>query len=389
VQVDHPKLTLDAPPVPERLSVVHVTQPLVGGVARCVIDLVSDQVERGWEVVVACPADGPLAAEVQDAGAEYLSWDATRAPGPRSFPEARRLGALLRGAQPRLVHLHSSKAALAGRLALRGSLPTIFQPHGWSFDAVAGVVERGAVAWERYATRWADLVVCVSGDERRRGEERGLRARWRVVPNAVDLDAFPPSSPDGRRDARARLGLGAGPLVVCAGRLCDAKGQDLLLEAWPSVTARVPDARLVLVGEGPDRPQLERQASGSVRLAGHSDEMAAWLAAADVVAVPSRREGMALTMLEAMASARSVVSTDVPGAREALGDDAGAVVPIGDVYALAAALAERLLDPELARREGEAGRRHAAERHDLRSATEAIARLYGEVLAAREPSYVP
>ncbi|MGH3102749.1 MAG: glycosyltransferase, partial [Gaiellaceae bacterium] len=100
---------------------------------------------------------------------------------------------------------------------------------------------------------------------------------------------------------------------------------------------------------------------------------------ADVVAVPSRREGMSLAMLEAMASGRSVVSTAVPGADEALRSDAGAVVPLGRRDLLASALGERLLDPGRAEREGTVGRSRAERVHDARQTAQAIADIYAEL----------
>lgn len=366
-----------------------MAQPVVGGVARCVTDLVADQAGRGWTVAVACPGESELAEAVVEAGAEHVRWEATREPGARSLGETRRLAALVRSRRLELVHLHSSKAGLAGRLALRGSLPTVFHPHGWSFDAAGGLVGRGAATWERFATRWADTIVCVSESDRLRGEARGLLAEWRVIPNGVDLDAYPAASGEERGSARKRLGLGPGPLAVCIGRLCDAKGQDVLLEAWPSVTERVPEARLVLVGDGPNRAMLERLAPRGVELAGHRTDVAAWLAATNVVAMPSRREGMSFAMLEALATGRSVVATDVPGAREALGEGSGAVIAIGDRRSLADAVAERLLDPERADAEGRAARLRVVERYDLSDATESTALLYGELLTARGASYVP
>jgi glycosyltransferase involved in cell wall biosynthesis len=382
VKVDHSE-NIDPATSAGRLSVLHVSQPVVGGVARGVIDLLRDQVERGWAVTAACPHDSELAAAAVETGATHVGWEATREPGLRSFAEARSLAAILRSCRPQIVHLHSSKAGLAGRLVLRGRVPTVFHPHGWSFDAVDGMVGRGAIAWERVASRWSDAVVCVSETERRRAEDRGVRARWQVVPNGVDLSHFEFSSADDRRKARTELDLPDQPFAVCIGRLCDAKGQDALLAAWPAVLERVPGARVVLVGEGPDRPALEAMAVSGVELVGHAVDVRPWLAAADVVAVPSRREGMSFAMIEAMASGRSVVATDVPGAREALGDDAGAIVAVGDRMGLATTLAERLLDGSLASREGLAGRRRAERQHDLRQATEAIAKVYEGVLAGR------
>ena len=155
----------------------------------------------------------------------------------------------------------------------------------------------------------------------------------------------------------------------------------MLLRAWPAVRAAIPDARLVLVGDGPERATLAAKAGAGVELAGHRDDVPDWLAAADVVTLPSRWDVMAQTMLQAMARGRSVVSTDVPGAREALSDGAGAIVPVEDERALGAALVERLRAPACAAAEGEVGRRVAVDRHDFRRVGEQTAALYAEVLA--------
>ncbi|HEU5066378.1 MAG TPA: glycosyltransferase, partial [Gaiellaceae bacterium] len=122
-----------------------------------------------------------------------------------------------------------------------------------------------------------------------------------------------------------------------------------------------------------------------VRLVGHRVDVDEWLAAADLVALPSRWEGMSIGMLEAMARGRSIVATDVPGALEALDDDAGGVVPPEDPVALADAIAVRLLDPELAAAEGRRARQRAEQAYDLDATTARIAEAYEQVLGARSP----
>jgi len=351
------------------LSVLHVSQPVDGGVARSVSDLVSDQVGRGWRVAVASPV-GPLARQVTEVGAEHLAWRAGRAPGPASILEAGSLGRIAKRAAPDLVHLHSSKAGLAGRLAIRGNRPTLFQPHAWSFYALGGPLGRTALAWERFAARWATAIVCVSEGERADGEAAGIRANWRVVPNGVDLDVF---VVEDREAARNELGLDSRPLAVAVGRLSRQKGMDVLLAAWPEIERRVPDAQLVVIGSGPEEDELRRRA-GSARLLGARDDVPSWLAAADVLVVPSRWEGLAYVVLEAMAAGRSVVATDVAGMREALGDT-GVLVPPEDPAALAVAVAGALKRPH------GAGARERVERlYDVRRATQRMADLYAEVL---------
>ena len=345
------------------MRILHVAQPVDAGVPRVVVDLLTDQVARGWDVRLACPPDGWLPEAAAEAGARVVPWQATRSPDHHVPGEARALAAVVRNLRPELVHLHSGKAGLAGRLALRGRLPTVFQPHAWTFLAAEGPVGAASLRWERWAGRWTDLVMAVSEDEERRGREAGVRAPTVVTPNGVDVQRWQPRDRDA---ARAELGLGEGPLAVCAGRLARQKGQDVLAAVWPEVRYRVPGARLLLIGDGPDRKALERIAGVGVELRGASDDLGPWYAAADVVVVPSRWEGMALVPLEAMASGRSVVVTQVDGARETVGPDAGAVVPQGEPAALVEAVARRLTDLRLRGREEAAGRARAVERFDVR-----------------------
>ena len=170
-----------------RPSILHVSQPTEGGVCRCVHELVADQLARDWEVAVASPG-GELGETVLALGAEHLDWQAGSSPGPSSVSETLRLRRILDERVPTLVHLHSSKSGLAGRLALRGRVPTIFQPHGWSFYALHGPDAAGGRSPGRSsapAGRTSSL--CVSETERHRGEAVGIRASWDVVPNGVDV----------------------------------------------------------------------------------------------------------------------------------------------------------------------------------------------------------
>ncbi|CCH33206.1 glycosyltransferase [Actinosynnema sp. NPDC047251] len=353
------------------MKIVHVTQPVEAGVAAVVLELAVAQRETGWEVDVVCPP-GWLADRLRDVRIPVHDWPAGRSPGPGTVSETARLRRILAVLDPDAVHLHSSKAGLAGRLAVRGTRPTIFQPHLWSFQTARGLLRRACAAWERYAARWTDQLVCVSDDELTAGRDLGVDTAAEVVCNGVDTTVLRPRS---RVAARMRLGLPDLPTAVCVGRIAPLKGQDQLLKAWPAVLERVPDARLVLVGDGPMRDRW--QASGdhpSVRWWGHDTAVADFYTAADVVVLPSRAEGMALVPLEAMASGRTVVAFDVGGVRQSVGE-AGAVVPAGDVPALAEAVAARLADPVLAADEGLTGRRRAEVLFDSARVSDQIATL--------------
>jgi len=365
------------------LSVLHVTQPTDGGVGSYVRWLVADQRGRGWTLTVACPEHSDLAAFVTDHGATHAPWNAVRSPGVRAAVETRALAEVVSRVGPDVVHLHSSKAGLAGRLAIRGAILTVFQPHGWSFYAVDGMQRKAAQGWERLAARWADALVCVSAAERAAGEALRIEARYVVIPNGVDTEVVGAAGDGDRSRAREQLGIPERPTVVCIGRLQRQKGQDVLLRAWPRIRAAVPAAQLFLIGDGPDRHLTEGHDADDVHAVGKSEAVLDWLAAADVVALPSRWEGMPLVLLEAMARARSIVAFDVNGVREALGEAAGAIAPPENSELLAAHVVERLRRPDLADREGRAGRARAERLFAIRRSAESIERLYSSLLARR------
>ncbi|MFF8956572.1 glycosyltransferase family 4 protein [Streptomyces sp. NPDC014894] len=381
---------------PSRPTILHLVQPVEGGVARVVTDLVRAQTAEGVRTIVACPPGGELAARAEAAGARVHTWNAVRAPGPRLPLEVLAAARLIRRSGPHLVHAHSAKAGLVARLAVRGRVPTVFQPHAWSFEAVTGRAARQALRWERYGTRWSTRTLCVSESERRAGERAGIAARWAVIRNGVDLGHFAPAeglAPDAdRRHARASLAAlrslpADAPLAVCVGRLCRQKGQDTLLAAWPRVRAAVPGALLLLVGDGPDRERLARQAPPGVLFAGAVPDTGPWLRAADLLVLPSRWEGMALAPLEAMACGRPVVVTDVGGAGESLppGHRDHSLVPPDDPPALAAALTRLLADSGLRSALGGEARAHVRATGDVRATAAAVLDLYRDLLLPHSP----
>lgn len=364
-----------------------MSQATTAGVGRFLENAVIDQQRRGWEVSLASPPEERLIERCREVGATHLRWHAVRSPLSGLMSEGRSLARIITDVDPDVVLLHSSKAGLVGRLVLRGSRPTIFRPAAWSFLEGSRPVKTAALAWERWAARWTTTVLCVSEGERRRGESAGVRVRAGMIPNAVDHELFHPASSEERDAIRSARGMGRDPAVVCVGRLAVQKGQDILLSAWPLILEQAPTARLFLVGDGPDRPTLEQRGVPRVEFVGQQENIREWMVAADVIAQPSRWEGASFVTLEAMACGRSVVVSDVDGAQEVLGSvggasDAGAVVPIGDVRQLAAAIADRLAEPRLAEMEG-ARALDRSRSFDLRSWGDAVADLIITVAQSR------
>jgi glycosyltransferase involved in cell wall biosynthesis len=355
------------------IRVLHVSQPAEGGVAVYIAEIVADQRDRGWDVAVACPPGGDLADRCATVGVRWLAWDADRATGPRILIEARRLRRVVNEFSPDVVHLHSSKAGLVGRLVLwTRHKPTIFQPHAWSWLAATGPMAWLSLLWERVAARRVAALVCVGAGELWQGRRAGVHGPYRLVRNGVDRRRFTPAHATARRAARTRLRLPTdAPLAVCIGRLSRQKGQDTLVAAWREVIARCPRALLAIVGDGEDLSRLRRQSEEGILFIPAVADTRDWLAASNVVVLPSRWEGLPLTALEAIATGRPVVGTDIPGLAEVICPGSGALVPVDDTRALANELAGRLLAPGLADREGRAAA-HLAGAFDM---TETVAEL--------------
>jgi glycosyltransferase involved in cell wall biosynthesis len=151
-------------------------------------------------------------------------------------------------------------------------------------------------------------------------------------------------------------------LIGCVGRLVPVKGISYLIAALPEIIRAVPSAQLVVVGDGPERDPLERQArhlgmAGQVRFVGWRSDLERIYPDLDVVVLPSLREGTPVVLIEAMAAGRPVVATRVGGVPDVVADgDTGLLVPSRDPRALAEAVAKILQGTLLARRLGDAGR---------------------------------
>jgi glycosyltransferase involved in cell wall biosynthesis len=349
-----------------------VSQATVHGVAICVRDLVQAAVCMGYQVTVACPSTGDLPAWVQQRGAGWERLEMRRSPHPSDILAVMRLRRLARTHD--LVHVHSSKAGVVGRLAV-ASLgprrpPVVFTPHGWSW--LVGGWLAPLYRWtERVVFPLATAVIAVSEEERANGQTvLGPRAACiRVIPNGVDPCRFSPEGPVADRpDA---------PLIVCVGRLCHQRAQDVAVAALALM--RTPSVRLRLVGDGEDRAAIEKLVTalgldGRVEFSGFRPEPAADLRAADIVVIPSRYDGMALTLLEAMACGAAIVATRVPGT-SALGS-AGQLVPVEEPESLAGAVDALLADPQRRRLLGVASRERAVKHYSLQRSLQGILGLW-------------
>lgn len=337
-----------------QLDVLIVTQPVDGGVAACVQQLVKAAAHTRHRITVVSPAhtNAPFAVETTRSGARHVTLlDDERTPQLGDVRAVFALRRLMR--EYDIVHLHSSKAGAVGRLAA-GSLgrkrpPMVFTPHAWSW-MVGGRFAMLYRVVERVLARVCDVIVAVSASEAAEAGRVLKRSSRKiiVIENGVDRERFSPHGPQAPRDAA--------PLIVCVGRLARQKGQDVALRAVAAM--RTEHVRIRFVGAG-DNEQLAALAhtlgiADRVEWVGPVVDVASHYRAADVCLAPSRWEGMSLVFLEAMACGVALVASRVPGA-EAVGD-AGVLVQPDDHEAVARALDDLFDDPARRRDLGSAAR---------------------------------
>jgi glycosyltransferase involved in cell wall biosynthesis len=194
-----------------------------------------------------------------------------------------------------------------------------------------------------------------------------------TIPNGVDTNTLIPATPRIRAAARDRLRLDHDRLVyLFVGRLVPLKGVSRLLDAWNQDPPG--DRQLLIVGDGPEREALEAVAAPrpDIQFAGHQEDIAEYLCAADVFVLPSTREGQSIALLEAMASGTCVVASDIPANRE-LFPEARLFRP-DDAVALRAALVA-VEDPEV-RSSVAAAARLRAEEHSVQAMTASVGSIY-------------
>lgn len=369
----------------EELRILRVSNDVypdvVGGLGLHVHELSRDQAALGHDVTVLTSDHGDRTLERTERRSGYRVVRLRELAAPLDNGVAPGLvTALSRRADAfDVVHAHSHlflSSNLAALLMARSDTPLVLTNHGLYSQTAPDWLQRLVAPTLWRATFAASaLVYCYTETDRRRLRELGVDTEVAVVPNGVDCSKFTPGEGDERPESK----------ILYVGRFKPGKRVRDLVEAFARLRETRPDCELVLVGDGPTRPEVadlaaSRGVAGSVRFRGvlDNDRLPGLYADSDVFVLPSRAEGMPRTVLEAMACGLPVVVSGLPQ-HESLVDGAGVTVPPERPARLAEALERLLEDEERMDRLGSAARQRAASCYDwadtVRRTTEAYARV--------------
>jgi glycosyltransferase involved in cell wall biosynthesis len=331
-----------------------------------------------------CSSPGPYVEKIQKEGFTFHGIPISRSYNVLSHMSSlKAVRTLMLRERFDVVHTHTPIASLIGRFAARLSkVPLIlYTAHGFYFhDRMKPFTRRMFVGLEKFGGMFTDHIFTVSGEDYHSAIALNIINENKVehTGNGVDLDRFDPNRIDGRRDAiRERLGISPERLVVCiVGRLVREKGYIELVHAVDKVRRTVPDVLVLVVGGAleSDHDDASIEIMQTVTDSGLEDQfkflsfrsdVEELLYASDVFTLPSYREGLPVSVMEAMAMELPVVATNIRGARETVQDGvSGLLVEVGDVDALADALASLLVDKEKRREMGKQGRVIACQQFD-------------------------
>ncbi len=374
-----------------RLRILEVIdRPFLGGGQVTVLNLARGLDREAFEVAIACGGEGPLAEEAARLGVRRYAVAMGKAAGAAPVSD---LAAVLEREAFDVVHTHGGVAGLYGRLAARrvrrpAVIHTLHGIHYLHYRNPA--LKRGLIFLERRLARLTDTLVVVSEADERQAIRLRLAAseKIRLVRNGVAW----PGPPAGFDPAakRRELGFGKGPLVGAISRLHRQKGLIHFVRAAALFGALLPEAAVAVVGGGPLRESLEKEArkwgvGDRFRFLGERTDAPEILACFDVFVLPSLWEGLPYALVEAAAAGRPIAATAIDGVLEVVRDgETGLLVPPADPEALSGAILRLLGDAELAGKLGHAAREAIPPRFGMDRMIREMSALYRES-AARRP----
>ncbi len=355
---------------------------------------------QGFDVTVAC-SSGQFFPELRDRGVKLKAIEISRSRHLlRHLKSTWVLFSYLRRQRFDIIHVHTPIASLIGRLAATWArVPIrIYTAHGFYFhDDMPRMQRRFHIALEKFGARFSDFIFTQSDEDRQTAIREKICRPERIltIGNGVNLERFDPAKVTEAEIVRLReeFSIPAGTKVIgMVGRMVREKGYFEFFEAAAVVIRQIPNVRFLVIGDvlesDYDNSKLELErwihqlgVRDKVLFTGMRDDVPQILSLVDIYTLPSYREGMPRSILEAMAMARPVVATNIRGCREeVVHEETGLIVPPRNSQALARAFMELLNDPERAQRYGIKGRERVVQYFSEKQVLERQMQVYEQLI---------
>jgi glycosyltransferase involved in cell wall biosynthesis len=374
----------------------------MGGPALHVAYLTAGLADRGYSTTLVAGTlargEDSMAFVADELGLEVVRIaDLSREISPlRDIRSIRALARLIREERPHILHTHTAKAGAVGRMAamIAGRARPPIVVHTFHGHVLRGYFGRPQAAVFRLLERWlarhSTALVAVSPEVR--DDLVALKIapadKFTVIRLGIELDERTRAGVADGKEERRQLGIPPESFLVgWVGRMASVKRTDDVLVAFRGLRDLGVDAHLCLVGDGPDRAQVEKRAHelGVMKrtiFLGYQEEVAPLYAAFDALILPSGNEGTPVSAIEALAAGRPVVATSVGGVPDVVRErEDGFLVPVGDTEAMAERLERLARDPKLRERMGQAGRARVVPRYAVDRLVDDVDCFYRSLLA--------
>ncbi len=351
----------------------------IGGISNYILSLSDALKQKGIECVVVS-AGGDLEYELRKRGIPHrtLNIRTKFEFSPKVLLSIFKLVQIIRDENIDIIHAHTRVSQVAASYASRiTGVPYVTTCHGFFKKRLRVIFDT-----------WGLKVIAIS-DAVKMHLEKDLgvnKDRIEVIYNGVDINRFTKDYPKEEIDLiKKSLGFKGGPIIGTIGRLSPVKGQRLLIEALKDIILRREDAEGLIVGDGPEERSLKSLTKSlgldeSIHFV-HSDyDTHKFLSIMDIFVFPSVKEGLGIALLEALASGKACIASDVGGIRNIIKDGLnGILVPVGDISGIQDAILNLLANKELRNKMGQIGRELVRERFTLDNMADSIIKLYQSV----------
>lgn len=324
-----------------KIKVLHITQATIGGTLEY-LKLFFNHINKDeYEVYLACPSYGPMKKEIEDMGVKVYPLEMTREISLKddlnSFMEMKKL---IKGVNPDIVHLHSSKAGVLGKIAsYLNKIPCIYNAHGWSFSMnVSDKKKKVYSLIEKYTSLFCDKIVNISEYEHNLAKQYNIASDKKMITihNGIDIEKYEKSNYS-RKDTLEELGIPQECFIVgMVARISEQKDPIKFIEIAKEVCSVIENAYFVLVGDGELREQVNKlitkyDLKDRVKITGWVNDVNKYISAFDIGILTSRWEGFGLVLTEYMAAKKPIIASNIGGIPELIEDNYnGILVDIND-----------------------------------------------------------